>query len=145
MAYKISAPTVPFDGSIWNYEDEGAGDLYFGIVQEETPVAVADLQEFAYYSTSDQTDVDDLGGAIFTLVVTIEKTTTTTAAMATFVAALFNLVNGDQIPANGYPFTYQSTLFGSRKMKIRRIDGLSLAPNQLIFRYTITFVESTEA
>lgn len=137
MAYVIG------NASLWAYSAEGAGDLYFGTVQEESATSTCDLMEFLFSGEdSSGTDVDDMGGVAFHLTVTIEKTSTSAANMATFLTALTGLHNGQQDRDQGYPFTYQSTLFGSKLVKIQRIDILSVSTSQLICRYNITFWES---
>lgn len=146
MSYQIGTATTP--NATWGvYYQEGTGDNYFGLVQDESVGKTADLAPMPLYgSDSAATDVFDFGGTVRIITLMIEKTSTSAANMASFLTALLGLIQGDQSPDYSYPFTYTSTLLGAIKVKVASIDVSVTIPRdvaQLTCTYTIKFIESS--
>lgn len=146
MADTIGTATTP--NSDWGtYYQAGSGDDYFGNIQEisiKKDSFLVPLEAVGLGYGSDSTENDDTGGALLTFTLTIEKTSTTTAAMKTFIGFLLGLVNGQQDKENGYPFAINIDMVGGFSVKVMSVDILAVVPSENVMTYVIRLVESGE-
>jgi len=139
--------TVSLPNATWGtYYQAGSGDNNFGNIQEislrkESFIVPFEATGGGY--DSDSTEADDGGGALKTFTLTIEKTSTTSANMKTFIAALDTLINGNQVASQGYPFALEIDMIGSFTVKVFSIDIVALVPSENVMTYTIKLLQAS--
>lgn len=135
MTYSLGSATKP--NATWGTYYNALGD-----VQSERFRKIASLTPDPLIGMdSDETIVDDEGGAILRITLDTAKTFTSFANAVSFVQALLTLINGEQYVPN-YPLTYVSDVLGTIYVKVEDIDTpVIVGDGPCVVRYTLHLIQ----
>jgi len=137
MVYTLGTAALP--NATWGVYFNALGQIQRETVRKSTFIQAVPL----FGSDSSNTDVWDYGGVVRRITLEVKKIDTS-ANLATFVAALYTLANGDQSTDNNYPVNFTSDMLGANiKVKFETIDHTWVAGSPTILNYTIVMIESS--
>lgn len=115
-----------------------------GIVASEGGGKQASLSAFEFFGEdSDQTEVDDFGGAVRTLTLRTAKAGSL-SDLKTFIDSVEGLINGEQTPENNYPYQLVSDLTGTTKVKFLDVNWELNNSRPRIIDVTIRMYQAAE-